>query len=226
MSSRPSFASSSTSSALIWALVALAWGTLLATHSVLHSDPLLRLLGWQIMLAAMMLPSVIPVFQAVALLSSRWIDRAAFILPYWGLWSVFSLILLWQPYLEVRASHAHSALTFTQGAILIGAGLFQLTPLKQACLKGCQSAIATLLIYYEQNIGSIVRLGLRYALNCLGCCWFLMLTMLVVGMGNLALMVILTMVMVIERQWQYGSLFSLCVGAILIVSGSVLLILL
>lgn len=216
----------SLASVLIWAGIGIAWVLLLILHHLFHSNLWLRLLGWQIMLVAMMLPSSLPVFQSFAQLSSRWIDRAAFVLPYWGIWSAFSLLLLWQPpHSSMGMAHPQTAISLVQSVVLIGTGLFQFSPLKQSCLEGCQSAIAMLIMHYESHIISIARLGLRYALNCLGCCWALMLMMLTVGMNNIALMMALTLMMAIERQWQYGKLFSFCVGLVLVILGSVSLIL-
>ncbi|MEP0914335.1 DUF2182 domain-containing protein [Leptolyngbya sp. GB1-A1] len=211
-------------SSFVWIGIGFAWIGLLTLHSITHHfDGLLLLLDWQLMLVAMMLPSALPVFRSLMQLTSRSIDRIAFVFPYWLIWSSFAIFLFWKPF----AHHSHSMnrihalpLSLWQEIVLIGAGIFQFTPLKQACLEGCRSTVAMLLTYYNPDAFSMLHLGTRYALNCLGCCWALMLVMLAVGMNNSALMAGLALVMMIERQWQYGKLFSLLVGVLLISVGA------
>lgn len=209
---------------LAWAGIGVAWVGLLTLHSIAHHpNGLILFLEWQLMLIAMMLPSALPVFRSLMQLAPQLIDRIAFILPYWLIWSSFSVLLLLKPF----AHHSHSMseiqfvpFSFWHEIVLIGAGIFQFTPLKQACLEGCRSAVATLLTYYNSTVFSVLRLGIRYALNCLGCCWALMLLMLVAGMSNATLMAVLTVVMMLERQWQQGKIFSLVMGRLLIFIGA------
>jgi predicted metal-binding membrane protein len=177
------------------------------------------------MLIAMMMPSALPVFRSLKQLTPRLIDQIGFIFPYWLIWSSFAFVLGWKPF--AHPGHSMNSYAFPwllwQGIILVGAGIFQFTPLKQSCLEGCRSAVSMLLTYYDQSIRSMVGLGIRYAVNCLGCCWALMAVMLVAGMNNIVLMVALTFVMSVERQWKHGKLFSLIIGGLLIVAGAALL---
>jgi predicted metal-binding membrane protein len=204
-----------------WIATGAVWMGLLTLHpSVhgLHSDVWVRLLGWQIMLVAMMLPASLPVFQAVAQLTPRATERIGFVFPYWLIWSIFGLLLVSQPVHWLQAN------ALWQTVILIGAGLFQFSPLKQACLKGCQSAISMLLIHYQASAIQMIHLGSRYAFNCLGCCWALMLVMLAVGMSNLWVMALLTVIMSFERRQELNQHFSYWTGGGLIVSGLLLLL--
>ncbi|WP_088894883.1 DUF2182 domain-containing protein [Leptolyngbya ohadii] len=209
---------------LAWTGIGVAWIGLLTLHSIAHHpNGLLLFLEWQLMLIVMMLPSVLPVFRSLMQLTPRLIDRIAFVFPYWLIWSSFAVFLLLKPF----AHHSQSMsgiqaipFSFWQEIVLIGAGIFQFTPLKQACLEGCRSAVAMLLTYYSSGASSMLRMGTRYSLNCLGCCWALMLLMLVAGMSNATLMAVLTVVMVVERQWEHGKLFSLVVGSLLIFVGA------
>lgn len=111
---------------------------------------------------------------------------------------------------------------WVQGVVLMGAGLFQFTLLKQNCLKGCRSAAMVIAQFYQQGIFGAWRLGWGHGMYCLGCCWALMLIMLVVGMSNLSIMLGLTAVMSLERLWKHGETLSKWVGVILASGGLVL----
>src|SRR3546814_5555123 len=78
------------------------------------------------------------------------------------------LLLLLSPMLHVSSLYLGAAL-------LIGAGAYQLTPLKHACLRHCRSPIEFIARYWRQGAGGAFRMGLQHGLFCLGCCWVLMM---------------------------------------------------
>ena len=93
------------------------------------------------------------------------------------------------------------------GAVLIGAGVYQFTPLKDLCLRGCRSPRSFVLAYWQGRRSSSAEtftLSGAYALSCIGCCWALMLICFTVGTAALPAMVALSVVMAAERLVSWG----------------------
>ena len=105
------------------------------------------------------------------------------------------------------------------GAILIGAGAYQLSPLKGACLKRCQSPIGFLLTNWREGTSGALELGLRHGLYCLGCCWALMFVLFVVGVMNLVWVAALTAFVLVEKFGPWGKWISRAGGVSLIAAG-------
>ncbi|WP_214644941.1 DUF2182 domain-containing protein [Tritonibacter litoralis] len=152
-------------------------------------------LMWWVMMVAMMLPSVAP----TVLLYTRLMERGCgsgtphmmlFLLGYLLAWAAFSLVatlLHWGAEgLGLVSTTMMTLIETTPGAVLlICAGLFQFTPLKDRCLVQCQSPAAILTRYYRPGPRGALRLGLLHGAFCLGCCWALMALLFVGGVMNL-----------------------------------------
>jgi predicted metal-binding membrane protein len=110
------------------------------------------------------------------------------------------------------------------GATLVGAGLFQLTPLKTACLTRCRSPLMFLMTRWRSGRGGAFLMGLDHGLYCLGCCWALMLVMFVAGVMNLLWMAALTVLMALEKIVRRCELLARGAGAALVVAGVWLLL--
>jgi predicted metal-binding membrane protein len=93
------------------------------------------------------------------------------------------------------------------------AGVYQLTPLKDVCLRTCRSPIGMFLTYGSFK-GSAVdfRVGLHHGMYCVGCCWALMVVLVGVGVMNLVAMVVLAAVILAEKLWRYGEVAARVVG--------------
>jgi predicted metal-binding membrane protein len=89
-------------------------------------------------------------------------------------------------------------------AILAIAALYQLTPLKRACLRVCRSPLAYLLQHWRPGVAGAFRLGVYHGLYCLGCCWALMLLLFAGGVMNLAVIVALTLWVLVEKLAPFG----------------------
>jgi predicted metal-binding membrane protein len=98
-------------------------------------------------------------------------------------------------------------------AVFAACGVYQLTPLKTRCLKHCRSPLS-LLLHYGSYRGRLrdVRAGAHHGAWCLGCCWSLMALFVVVGVMNLAAMVVLAVVVLAEKLWAHGELLARVVG--------------
>ena len=208
--------------AIAWLLAIVAEATgrghLLHHDALAHSGlPLwavlgLFLLAWQVMIAAMMLPSSLPMirlFNRVAAGQPHPVpSKFAFLAGYAALWSVFGLFAMvgdlqlhelverW-PWLEEH----HQVIA---GSVLIMAGAFQFSGLKDRCLSVCRSPGLYIMQYYRRGVRAALNIGVRHGLFCMGCCWALMLVGFAAGAANLWWMFALTAVMVYEKTGPGG----------------------
>jgi predicted metal-binding membrane protein len=183
---------------------------------------------WLVMMAAMMLPSVAP----VAVLWTRLIAGASA-----GSGRVVRMSLFLAGYLLVWAAAGAVAFAVLTGtgrlltasptaakwfgvAIFIAAGTYQLTPLKDWCLRRCRSPIGALMHYIGfKGRGRDLRVGLHHGATCTGCCWGLMILLIAVGVMNVVAMGALTAVIFAEKLWRYGRPFGQAIGVVLVVAG-------
>jgi predicted metal-binding membrane protein len=180
---------------------------------------LLYLPVWVSMMVAMMFPAVAPIVSLFATISQK--RRAAnqraaptwvFLVGYLAVWSLFGvgayLLSLVVPALSMMAPGLRIDYPVAAGITLIFAGLYQLSPLKQGCLRHCRSPLGVILHgWHDGNVGAF-RMGLEHGTYCLGCCWGLMLVLFVVGVMNLVGMVILTGIIFIEKAVPRGPLIG------------------
>lgn len=230
---------------LVWAAVIGAWvlsfllvaggGDYIVDHDAMLSDrrfgvavSLLLFLGsWQLMMVAMMLPTSMPmiaIFRRVSRTRAH-PDASfnAFLLGYFAVWTAFAFAALAGDagvhWLTANVAAIGDRTWLIGGSILVVAGAFQFTSLKEKCLDECRDPLAFFWAHSVVAKRSAWQLGLRHGLYCLGCCWALMLTMFAVGMGSMLWMAALTVVMVIEKTTQYGDRLARPFGVALIVWG-------
>jgi predicted metal-binding membrane protein len=235
--------------AIIWAVVGMAWalallltasghGDLVSHHIVLQGaePPILTLMiflvAWQVMTGAMMLPSSLPLLQLFARTSQGQahprLALTAFLAAYFAVWTGFAVVALAGDAGLHRLIAAWPWLGarpwLPAGGMLVLAGAVQLSPLTARCLDMCRHPLQFLWRYYDRGAGPAWWLGVRHGLFCLGCCWALMLTMFAVGVGSLAWMVGLTGVMLIEKTARQGRRLVPIVGAVLMLWGFLILL--
>jgi predicted metal-binding membrane protein len=181
---------------------------------------------WVVMMTAMMLPTAAPMVLTFATVSLRQSSRrprlatALFIGGYLLAWGVFdaaatTLQIGIAPDPCARLVDARPRLA---GALLVMAGVYQLTPLKSACLRGCQSPLGFLLTHWRGGTFDPLRMGLLHGALCVGCCWALMGLMFVVGTMSLFWMAGLTVLILAEKlaaglPWVWRGAGVLLVGA-------------
>ena len=186
-------------------------------------------LMWGAMTLAMMLPSASPMiltYAEIADTAARKHERivSPFVLAagYTLVWFAFAAAATLAQYAFTRAAlldtGMQSASGLFSGAIFIGAGVYQFSALKHACLKQCQSPFPFFFANWATTPRGVFRLGVRQGLYCLGCCWAMMLVMFAVGVMNVIWMAALGMVMTFEKIGT-GKRFTYVVGVALIVSG-------
>jgi predicted metal-binding membrane protein len=191
---------------------ALHHGSLIEGHLPFAAALGLFLLAWQAMIAAMMLPSSLPLVRLFATASAREPRprraMAAFLGGYALVWTLFA----WLAFCGDAAVHATVDATpwlahhpwLIAGGVLATAGLFQFSSLKDRCLQNCRHPAAFLIHHYIRGTRSGFALGYKHGLFCLGCCWALMLVMFAAGVASLPWMAALTALMVYEKTGPDG----------------------
>src|SRR5262249_48221149 len=143
---------------------------------------------------------------------------AAFILPYLVVWCTFGAIGLAAESGQNAAMMRWPWLMGDAGILLALAlalaAAWQLTPLKDACLRQCRSPVSFMFRYSRRGTGAALQLGFRHALFCFGCCWALMLVAVVAGMQHLWLMGLFALVMFAEKSLRWGPRIVRPVGTI------------
>ena len=102
------------------------------------------------------------------------------------------------------------------GGILISAGIFQWTPLKNACLTRCRSSLSFLINEWREGMWGAFLIGVKDGLFCVGCCWLLMAIMFVVGVMNLIWIAALTIFVLVEKIIPAGEIVAKLAGVLLI----------
>jgi predicted metal-binding membrane protein len=196
---------------------------------------LLIFLMWATMMVAMMLPSALPtilIFQRairsdpeVRAPARRMFAFAAGYVLAWAGFSAGATLLQWA--LAEAALLSPMMVSASPGlgaAILIVAGVYQWTPFKHACLRRCQSPLAFLAEHWRPGVPGALRLGFEHGLNCVGCCWALMLLLFVGGVMNLLWIAAITAFVLVEKLTPYGSKAGRLSGLALMLSGAGVLV--
>jgi predicted metal-binding membrane protein len=165
---------------------------------------------------ALMMPSVAPVASMYqrSVRSHRALRLAGFTAGYLIAWAGAGIPAYLLTALATRLVSDHPArATATAVAVFASCGVYQLTPLKSRCLRHCRSPLS-LLLHYGAYRGWLrdVRAGAHHGAHCLGCCWSLMALFVVLGVMNLAAMVVLAVVVLVEKLWVHGGVLAQAVG--------------
>lgn len=200
----------------------LAWAYILAgagmdVHSISIADMVkpmdwtaphfaLMLAMWIVMMIAMMLPSAVPVILLFETIERRrgqtspLVGMTAFVGAYLAVWAGFSLVATLAQWALDRLGMLSTEMAMTSGMlaglVLIAAGVYQFMPLKQACLRACQSPLEFISRHWNSGPFGI---GIRHGLYCLGCCWALMLLLFVGGAMNIGWVALIAAFVLIEK---------------------------
>jgi predicted metal-binding membrane protein len=186
----------------------------------------------QVMIVSMMLPSSMPLVYMIVH-ASRYqrhprTTQAAFLAGYACIWTSFALaafigdtLVHW---LVSNWFWLYMHFWLIAAVTFAIAGGFQLSPLKQHCLKGNRSTLSFFENYFRPGGGSSWHLGLKYGIICLGSCWGLMLIMFGIGVGSIVWMASLTGMMVVEKTYPSGQRISHLLGIILLLMAALWLV--
>ena len=200
---------------------AAAWST---------SHAAMILLMWWVMMVAMMLPSASPlILLATALHRRKGRDgrpelMAALLtagyLLVWGVFSLAATLAQWSLERDGLVSpESMTAGPAVAGGILFATGLYQLTPLKQACLRRCRSPVDFITAHWRSGAAGAFRIGLAHGAYCVGCCWFLMALLFVGGIMNPFWIGAIALYILLEKLASRGLLLSRASGLLLMGSG-------
>jgi predicted metal-binding membrane protein len=236
-------------SAVSWAIVLWRAGTMqpagggVAGNMASGADGLtmgmtapIFLATWVVMMAAMMLPSAAPMilmFDAIQIGRSR---QGRSVVPTWVF--VGGYLIVWAAFGVVAYASALAAGWLSTswpdlamiaprvgGAVIVAAGVYQLTPLKQACLSKCRTPTQFVLSSWRDGYRGTFRMGLEHGIYCLGCCWLLFVILFPLGIMNVAAMAVVALLVLAEKTLPVGRRISQLVGVVLIAVGFAIVLL-
>ncbi len=220
-------------------LAALAW---LLTHKRMlgmdagpGTDPGglgFYVVSWVVMMSAMMFPSIVPMVLAFSFVQRRrrdrgTIDRAVsswvFVTGYLLTWTAFGL-LAYGLYVGVRSLSIpelswHRGGPYLAGGVLLAAAIYQLTPIKDACLRRCRGPLDFVLTQWRDGPSGALRMGVVHGAWCVGCCWGLMAALFALGVMSLTWMIVIAGLIALEKLLPRKELANRVVALTLIVLG-------
>ncbi len=192
-------------------------------------------LMWAVMMVGMMVPTAAPmvliyasVVRKAARQDSILAPTAAFVSGYVLIWCAFSLavtLLQWRLNRAALLAPMMVLSNINLGAgLLIIAGLYQMTPLKEACLRHCRSPAHFIAEHWRPGTGGAVRMGFEHGIFCLGCCWLLMLLLFVGGVMNVLWIAVITAFVLFEKLGARGAGGGRLAGVAMIAVGVLVLL--
>lgn len=187
---------------------------------------------WAIMMMAMMLPSATPMILQFERLAQQRDKRpisctAIFVAGYASVWVGFSLLaasVQWVLHARAMLSPMmESTNALLSGVLLLGAGLYQWSPYKHACLHHCRAPLGYSIAEWRTDGYSAFAMGLGHGLNCLGSCWALMVLLFALGVMNLWWVALLTVLVLAEKNFLGGHWLGRLAGLVFIGWGALLL---
>ena len=179
---------------------------------------------WLLMSVAMMLPTALPTIDLYARLARRMehgqgVRIALFVAGYLVAWGTLGALAAAAQIALAGLLVERLAPALAAGGLLVLAGAYQLSPLKQACLDLCRNPMLFFMARWRESLGGTLRLGVQHGLICIGCCWALMALMFVGGAMNLAWMALLGLVMLAEKILPGAKSWGRIGGVLMIVAG-------
>jgi predicted metal-binding membrane protein len=164
---------------------------------------------WVAMMVAMMFPAAAPMALMYARMRrSQPLHVTAFTGSYIALWFAFGVVAFaLGAAVEALASRSDwVSMNWARagGALILIAGVYQLTPLKDVCLRHCRTPLSFVLTHWRDGAGGAVRMGLTHGLYCMGCCWLLFLILVPLGLMNVAAMIAVALVVFVEKVLPWG----------------------
>ena len=197
----------------------------------MFKDFFLLFIMWSVMMIAMMTPSILPMVMLFTVLNSKnkknnklSASPLILLIGYLVSWILFSLVITFPQYAMHKSGLLNPMMEPTHAylgsAILILAGIYQFTPFKDACLSVCQSPLSFLMNNWKEgNLGAFL-IGYKHGFYCIGCCWFLMMTLFALGVMNILWVAVLTLFVMFEKlSYRFPLLFRYSTGVIFIAWG-------
>ncbi len=215
-------------SGLAWAF--LIWQSRMMSGQAMGMGAALFIAIWVVMMVAMMFPTAAPmilmftkIYAGKRQQSQAFVPTWVFVSAYLLVWSLCG-ILAYPLVVGLEKLAAQSMWLMENGAriagvILLAAGLYQLSPLKNICLSKCRTPLQFILSSWHDGYGGAFRMGLEHGAFCLGCCWLLFVILFPLGIMNIAVMALVTALIFAEKALPIGRQISKLTGVGLIVYG-------
>ena len=184
---------------------------------------------WALMTVAMMAPTAVPVLAALTDILHRgprtrwWLFLAGYLTAWLGFAVPVASTQVAAHRVVDDLFHGSGA-RFAWGAVLLLAGAYQFSAMKQRCLTECTTPMTFFLRHWRDGRWGAVRMGLRHGVACIGCCWALMLLAFVAGLDSVWLMAACAALMALEKLPSLAQQLAPALGAALIAAGVVLLL--
>jgi predicted metal-binding membrane protein len=223
-------------------LAAAAWAVLVWQSSMTDMDDvenmltmdmgvLLFLAIWVAMMVAMMFPTAAPMILTFAHVQHKKQQSGKPYVPTWVF--VSSYLVIWTTFGALAFAAALGATDLADnsmwvmdnaarigGGVLIVAGLYQLSPLKNTCLSKCRAPLAFVLTSWRDGYGGALRMGLEHGLYCLGCCWLFFVIIFPLGMMNVAILAAIVLLIFTEKSLPFGRRASQFAAGALVAYGT------
>jgi predicted metal-binding membrane protein len=198
------------------------------------ADFALNIAIWWVMMPGMMLPSAAPMILTFATVNRRkrtrgrpFVPTAVFTTGYliaWGLFGIAATVADWGLEQTALMSPMTQRLSPALGAaVVIVAGVYQLTPFKYVCLTNCRSPVDFVLNHWRDGAVGALRMGFEHGLYCLGCCWVLMALLFAAGTMSLLWMAAITAFVLAEKLFPAGQWIARGSGLVMMAFGLYLL---
>jgi len=207
----------------------------MASDTSIVADLVAYLVVWGVMMAAMMLPSAIPMIALYGAVSRKG-DRAGqsglstftFALTYLVFWLACGIPVFAASLLLTSAAMANpfvaNVLPRAVAVVLVAAGIYQFSPLKQACLRACRSPLGFLLGNWRSGYRGALTIGLKHAASCIGCCLGLMIVLVAAGAMSLPWTLLIATLIFAEKLIPRGEWTARISGVVLVALGLVVLL--
>jgi len=226
-------------------LAAIAWAVLVwqaGSPGMVGMGPTMGLAAplflaiWVAMMVAMMFPTSAPMILMFARVQAGKRQQGVAFVPTWVF--VGAYLIVWTAFgalafaVAVGAEQVGDQVPWLMdnaarigGAILVLAGLYELSPLKRACLTKCRSPLSFILSSWRDGRGGAFRMGLEHGMYCLGCCWLLFVILFPLGVMNMAAMAVITLLIFAEKSLPVGRRVAQAAAAALVVYGALVVLL-
>jgi predicted metal-binding membrane protein len=230
---------------LLLILAAASWALLIWQSAAMNSQAMgmgltmgmstgLFIAIWVVMMIAMMFPTAAPmilmftaVYAGKRQKSQAFVPTWVFVSAYLLIWTLFGLVAyplaLFAERLAGQSMWLMNNAPRIGGALLVVAGLYQLSPFKHMCLSKCRTPLQFILGSWRDGYGGAFRMGFLHGAYCLGCCWFLFVLLFPLGIMNIAVMALLTVLIYAEKSFPLGRQISQIAGVALIVYGVIVI---
>jgi len=219
---------------MVWQGAGADMGMAMASPTMGLRAPLFLAI-WVAMMVAMMFPTAAPMIltfhrvqagkrQRGQAFVSTWVFVAAYMLV-WTLAGVAAYAgALAAEAVATRAALSPAAAARIGGLVLVAAGLYQLTPLKDVCLSKCRTPVTFIMTSWRDGAAGALRMGLLHGAYCLGCCWLLFVMLFPLGIMNIAAMAAITLLVFAEKTLPWGRPAAGAVAAALVTYGAAVVV--